>query len=112
MSQVYNTNADMMAGDTATTLSITITNPDGSAFNLTGYTASLQFLDSAGTTLEQKAMTISAPTTGVCTYTFAQADTYSGSMTFQVVITDTATGNYLTTTQRLILNVGAPLTAS
>ena len=105
--QTYNTNADMMAGDTGTTLTLTIES-NGSAFNLTGYSASLQWINASGT-LQQKGMTIPTPTNGQCVYTFQNGDTFAVSMAFQVVITDTATGEYLTTTQRVVLSIGAPL---
>jgi len=106
MAQILNQNADMMQGDTGTALVLTITS-GGSAYNLTGATVNLQWLNSSGV-LVSKPMTITNATGGVCSYTFQSGDTYSGNMTFQAVVT-TASGGQLTTLQFISLSIGTPL---
>lgn len=109
MAQISSLNVDMMAGDTGTTLTLTI-NENGTLtpYNLTGCTVSLQWLNQQNV-LVSKPMTITDATNGVCAYTFASEDTFPGTMTFQAVVTNTATGQYLTTSQRFLMNVGSPL---
>lgn len=109
MAQVQSLNVDMMAGDTGTTLTLTILeNGTTTPYNLTGATVTLQWLNQQNV-LVSHAMTITDPTGGVCAYTFAEADTFPGTMTFQAVVSNTSTGQYLTTSQRFLMNVGSPL---
>lgn len=106
MAQILNTNADMMAGDTGTTLVISVTNA-GSAYDLTGASVSLQWLNQQSI-LQKRSMTITNASGGVCNYTFAQSDTFPGSMVFQIVVT-TSAGTNLTSIQTVSLLVGTPL---
>lgn len=61
--------------DTLPTLSVTFTQPSGTVVNLTGYTVVLRLRHQAtGTTAGPFTMTVSAPLTGVATYTFGASD--------------------------------------
>ena len=109
MAQISSLNVDMMAGDTGTTLTITIyENGTTTPYNLTGCTVSLQWLNQQNVLVSQN-MTIVNAVQGICSYTFATTDTFPGTMTFQAVVTNTTTGQYLTTSQRFLMNVGSPL---
>ena len=106
MAQVINANADMMAGDTGTALVLTITQ-GGVAYNLTGCSVNLTWLNSSGV-LVSKPMVITNATGGVCTYGFSATDTSPGNMSFQAVVT-TSSGSILTTMGTVLLVIGTPL---
>lgn len=106
MAQVLNSNSDMMAGDTGTALVLTITQ-NGVAYDLTGASVNLTWLNASGT-LVSKPMIITNATGGVCSYSFSATDTVAGQMSFQAVIT-TSSGSILTTLGTVNLTIGAPL---
>jgi hypothetical protein len=63
----------MKKGDTLPVLSVTLRGSDGNVFNLTGYTVLLKIETRLGTFIS-RTMTVSAPATGVATYTLTAAD--------------------------------------
>jgi hypothetical protein len=98
----------VVCGDTATTISVTCTNVDGSVIDLTGASATIEWVINGGA-LVSKTMSIPAPKTGVCCYTFATGDlATAGQLLYRVIITF-AGGAILTTPQSGCLNIIAVL---
>lgn len=65
--------------DTLPGLSVTLTGADGLPANLTGKTVKLHILLASGTILT-RAMTVSAPLTGVATYAWLASDWSAGGL--------------------------------
>lgn len=79
---------DFVEGDTGAVLQVTCTDQaTGAVINLTGSTVALKWEDKLGAVVS-KAMTVSAPLTGVCTYQFGVDELYAPGMSFEVVITN------------------------
>lgn len=78
-----------VAGDTGSKLRVTCKNDsDNTVIDLTDATVKLKWKDSSGT-LQSKTMTIISPATnGIAEYQFASGELYSGTMSFEIEITD------------------------
>lgn len=67
----------LVAGDTGAAIAVTVTKPDGTVIDLTGYTATFTFEVDGGALLQKKtvAMTVLDPATdGVVLYNFEGSD--------------------------------------
>ena len=79
--------ADLVAGDTASTLAVTCVDDTGTAIDLSGCTVNLRWKDEVGE-VQTQAMTVSDAAGGVCTYQFGEDELFSPGMAFEVEITD------------------------
>lgn len=79
-----------VAGDTGSKLEVTCINDDtGAVINLTGSTVKLKWKNTAGV-LQIKTMTITSAVGGVAEYQFLTGELFSGTMNFEVEITDSS----------------------
>lgn len=60
--------------DTRPILEVALKNPDGTAYDLTGYTATLHVSKSDGTVVTRAMVVDAAPTTGIVRYTWVADD--------------------------------------
>ena len=80
--------ADLVAGDTGTTLAVTCKDKDTkSIINLTGKTAKLRYKIGSGS-LQVKTMTVTDAAGGVAEYLFLTGELIAGLMTAEVQIID------------------------
>lgn len=79
----------IVAGSTQPSLSLTVTNTDGTVFDLTGYTVQLNV--GLASVLTKNA-TLTDPTNGVCVFTWSSTDlTVAGQYDAQLVLTAPST---------------------
>lgn len=79
--------ADLVAGDTASTLEVTCADDSGAAIDLTGCAVNIRWIDDVGV-VQTKPMTVSDATAGICTYQFDVDELFAPGMSFEVEITD------------------------
>jgi len=88
----------LVEGDEGYDQSFTVTDVDGGAFDLTGYTITLVVWDSSGTVLFSGGCVSAEPETGVCTYTIADGDLDTpGDYWWRIKLTSNSTVTQSTT---------------
>ncbi len=79
--------ADLVSGDTGSTLLVTCTDDSGAVIDLTSCTIKLRWQEAAGT-VSDKTMTVVSAASGTCSYKFLTGELFAPAMSFEVEITD------------------------
>jgi hypothetical protein len=95
---------DFVSGDTASSLLVTCTDPDGVPINLAGCAVKIRWKEAAGTVAD-KTMTIISAVDGTCSYKFLEDELFAPGMAFEIGITDASgftlsNGDLITVTVR------------